>query len=85
MTAFNVHIVTPAKEIFSGDVSSLVVPGEGGYLGVLANHAALVANLVPGEITLKDTSGKPVTFSSKGKGFLEVLKNKATLLLDSVG
>jgi F-type H+-transporting ATPase subunit epsilon len=85
MTAFNLHIVTPEKEIFSGEVSSLVVPGEIGYLGVLANHAALVTNLIPGEITIKNISGKPTTLSSKGKGFLEILKNKATLLLDSVG
>ncbi len=81
---FQVSIVTPEKAVYDGKVSSLIAPGELGYLGVLANHAPLITNLVPGKISLRDSSEKLTTIDSKGKGFLEVLNNKVTLLLDSI-
>lgn len=65
-------------------VSSLIAPGEIGYLGILANHAPLVTTLVAGKISIKDDAGKTTVLHSKGGGLLEVLKNKAILLLDSV-
>lgn len=81
---FKVNISTTDKNIFEGEVSSLIVPGELGYLGILANHAPLISTLIPGKISFKDKRGKADTILSKGKGFLEVLENKVTLLLDSV-
>lgn len=81
---FGVNILTRESTVYSGQTSSLVAPGELGYLGVLAYHAPLVTTLVPGNITLKEPSGQIVTFKSKGKGYLNVMKNEATLLLDSV-
>jgi F-type H+-transporting ATPase subunit epsilon len=79
---FKVEIVAPAKKIYSGNISSLIVPAALGYLGVLANHAPLIANLVPGKIILKESSGSLTTFYSESKGILEVLQNNVTLLLD---
>ena len=81
---FHVDIVSPDKSIYNGAIQSLVVPCELGYLGVLADHAPLVANIVRGKITLKKDSGEILEISSKSRGFLEVNKNKAILLLDSV-
>ena len=81
---FNVNIVTPQKIVYEGLAASLVVPAEFGYLGVLAHHAPIVASLVRGTITVRDSSGHSRTFGCPGKGFLEVAGNAATLLLDSV-
>ncbi|MDD5085666.1 MAG: hypothetical protein PHE61_06460 [Candidatus Omnitrophica bacterium] len=81
---FRARIITPSETVFHGMVSSIIVPAETGYLGVLANHAPLAANIVSGKITLREDSGKTAIFYSKGEGFLEVLENNATLLLDSV-
>jgi len=80
---FSLDIKTAQEKIFEGNVSSLVVPAALGYLGVLANHAPLAANLKPGNITFKDASGLERKIVNKGKGFFEVVKNKATILLDS--
>jgi len=80
---FHVNILTVDKTVYEGMISSLQAPGEIGYLGVLANHIPLVTTLVPGKITVKDDSGQTKVFHSKGKGFLEVVKNDATILLDS--
>jgi len=81
---FEVNIITPDKSIYKGEAFSLIVPAELGYLGVLANHAPLIANLVPGKITIREASKKLTTLDSKGKGFLEVSRNNATLLLDNI-
>ena len=81
--SFRANIYTPQRTIFEGKVSSLIVPAELGYLGVLANHAPLVANLVPGKITFREISGKVTELDSQEMGFLEVSNNNATVLLDS--
>jgi F-type H+-transporting ATPase subunit epsilon len=78
---FQLNILTPSKTVYKGAASSLIAPAELGYLGVLANHAPLITNLVPGKITFKEGSGRQTVVQSKTKGFLEVLKNNVTLLL----
>ncbi|MFA6079473.1 MAG: F0F1 ATP synthase subunit epsilon [Candidatus Omnitrophota bacterium] len=80
---FHINILTLDKTVYEGTISSLQAPGEAGYLGVLANHIPLVTTLVPGNITIKDDRGEEKVFHSKGKGFLEVIRNDATILLDS--
>ena len=70
--------------MLEGQAVSLTVPGAAGYLGVLAHHAPLVCATVPGKISLRDSAGKSVEINSKGKGFLEVLNNNVTLLLELV-
>ncbi len=81
---FQVEILTPEKTIFAGQISSLVVPAALGYLGVLAGHAPLVANLTPGKIHFNPAAAaQKGIINNRGQGFLEVTKNKVTLLLDS--
>jgi len=81
---FNLNITTPERTVYDGSISSLIAPGEMGYLGILAHHRPIVAKLGPGKIILKDENGKSIVFYSDGNGFLEVLKNTARILLDSV-
>ena len=80
---FNLEILTPRRKVFSGPVSSLVVPAELGYLGVLAHHAPLIASLGPGRITVRQ-DGSSRLFQAGGSGFLEVGRNKATVLMDEI-
>ncbi|MCX5713809.1 MAG: hypothetical protein NT033_03175 [Candidatus Omnitrophica bacterium] len=81
---FKLEILTLDKLVYKGEITSLVVPAELGFLGVLADHAPLVASLTSGKISLKDAAGKNENFVSGGIGFLEVLKNKAVIILDSL-
>jgi F-type H+-transporting ATPase subunit epsilon len=78
---FQVQIITPSNIVYNGEVESLIVPGEAGYLGVLADHAPLISTLKPGTITVKESSGQTRKFNVPGKGFIEVVKNQVTLLL----
>jgi len=80
---FKVNILTPLQEVYSGEATSLIVPAAKGYLGILANHAPLVAKLVPGKITLKAGSKEPFVFISKSEGLLEVSGNNVSILLDN--
>jgi len=81
---FNVSIITPESIVYQGRVVSMIAPAEFGYMGVLANHAPLVAKLARGTITLREPSGDTKKFGCAGDGFLEVAKNNATLLIDTV-
>ncbi|MDD5440097.1 MAG: F0F1 ATP synthase subunit epsilon [Candidatus Omnitrophica bacterium] len=81
---FHVSIATPERVVYHGDAGSLMVPAKYGYLQVLAHHAALIASLIPGEITVQDNTGQNKTFSLKGSGFLQVSHNTAKVLLDNL-
>ena len=82
--SFNVSIITPNKTVYEGEVSSLIAPSKLGYLGVLVDHAPLIATLGPGRITFKEDSNEQKVFNSKGDGLLEIMKNKVTILLNEV-
>ena len=79
---YRLVIVTPEKTIYDGDVTSIIAPGELGYLGVLADHAPLITSLKHGNLEVTDSSGAKNTMMISG-GFLEVVKNTATILVDS--
>ncbi len=78
---FSLKIVSPTEIIFEGDVDFVVVPGNEGQLGILPHHAPLLSILKRGQIRLKQKAGAK-TFDIPG-GFLEVLKNKVTVLINS--
>jgi F-type H+-transporting ATPase subunit epsilon len=79
---FKLSIYTPGKIVFDAQVSSLCVPEESGYLGVLARHAPLISTLKPGKITFKDEEGSWKTIPSAGKGVFEITNNRVIILLD---
>lgn len=81
---FKVSVITPRRLVYEGQVSSLTAPAELGYLGVLVNHASLIANLVPGKITVRDSADRTKIFHSAGKGIIEVLENNVSILIDSL-
>ncbi|MCX5710401.1 MAG: hypothetical protein NT060_00275 [Candidatus Omnitrophica bacterium] len=80
---FHIDILTPQETIYSGEGVSMVVPAQLGYLGILADHAPLVANILPGKITVREPSGNPREFAVMNKGILEVFSNNASILLDN--
>jgi F-type H+-transporting ATPase subunit epsilon len=79
---FKLNIYTPEKTIFDTQASSLCLPEESGYLGVLAHHAPLISTLMPGKITFKDIEGNLNTVHSASKGVFEIVNNRVIILLD---
>ena len=47
-----IEIVSPEKTIFTGDVSSVYLPGSEGFFQILDNHAPIVSTLKKGTIEL---------------------------------
>ena len=80
---FQLSILTPERSVFEGEVEYVEVPGSEGYLGVLAQHAALITALAPGTLTVRKPDGAEVRWAVTG-GFFEVGSNRATVLADAV-
>ena len=75
-----ISVLSPEKEIFTGEIKSVKVPGTTGQFEVLQNHAPIVAALAEGAVRIKKTNGEILNFSIK-KGFIEVLYNEVSLLV----
>jgi len=73
-------ILTPDKNVFSGEVTSVSVPGSEGRFQVLNNHAPIISSLSKGEIKVEGKDGKHA-FLVKG-GVVEVIQNKITILTE---
>ncbi len=73
-----VDILTPDKVLFSGEATSVKLPGSSGQFEVLNNHAPLVSSLNAGNIRVRSAEGDQ-NFAIKG-GVVEVTKNKIVVL-----
>jgi F-type H+-transporting ATPase subunit epsilon len=77
------EILTPVKKLFSDTVYGVQLPGIGGSFEVLDKHAPLVSALKAGKLkVLKDKSMKNVSLYTIQSGFVEVLNNKITVLVE---
>ncbi|MBK8966243.1 MAG: ATP synthase F1 subunit epsilon [Saprospiraceae bacterium] len=79
----NLTILSPEKQIFSGTVKSVKVPGAGGQFEMLENHAPIVSSLQAGEVRIIKDNGEKLTYSVSG-GFVEMLNNDVSLLVSGV-
>ena len=75
-----VEIITPDKEIFSGNASLIQLPGMDGSFEVLKNHANMVAALKKGKVKVVLES-ETLYFEING-GVVEVGKNKVQVLAE---
>lgn len=76
------EILTPEKKLFSGEVYGVQMPGISGSFEVLDKHAPLVGALKSGRVkVLRDKQNHTTSFDIQG-GFVEVLNNKVTVLVE---
>jgi F-type H+-transporting ATPase subunit epsilon len=75
------EILTPEQKIFSGDVYGVQLPGINGLFEVLDKHAPLVSALKSGSLKILKDKSNSSTFSIQS-GFVEVINNKATVLVE---
>ncbi len=76
------EIITPDKKVFSGEVTSVLVPGTAGQFQILKNHAPIISTLTNGKVKIKTATGTQI-FEVNG-GVVEVLKNRIVVLAESV-
>lgn len=77
----NVEILTPEKKLYSGDVYGVQLPGITGLFEILEKHAPLVAALGKGSIKILKDKNNFEHFTIES-GFVEVLNNKVTVLVE---
>jgi F-type H+-transporting ATPase subunit epsilon len=78
---FEVEVLTPEGEVFNGEVRQVSTRTAVGEIGVLANHAPLLAALRPAELRLHTGEGEPQRYA-QAHGWLQVFGNRAKLLIE---
>jgi len=77
----DVEVLTPEGEIFNGEVRQVSTRTAVGELGILANHAPLLASLAPTELRLHVSDSETKRYA-QAHGWLQVFGNHAKLLVE---
>jgi F-type H+-transporting ATPase subunit epsilon len=77
----DVEVLTPEGEVWEGEVRQVSTRTEVGEVGILANHAPLLAALRPTELRLR-VSDSEVTRYAQAHGWLQIYGNRARLLVE---
>lgn len=75
------EITTPDKELYSGNIKLIQLPGIDGLFEILNMHAPLISILAKGKIKIQTEDDQVVYCDIKG-GVVEVLKNKILVLAE---
>jgi F-type H+-transporting ATPase subunit epsilon len=78
---FAVEVLTPEGHVFSDEVEMVSTRTTTGSIGILANHAPLMAILEPTELRLYKSESDVVRFA-QGEGYLQVVENSALVLVE---
>jgi F-type H+-transporting ATPase subunit epsilon len=80
-SSFPVEVLTPEGKVFEDEVEMVSTRTTTGSIGVLANHAPLMAILEPTELRLYKSESDVVRFA-QGEGYLQVVDNSALVLVE---
>ena len=75
------EILTPEKKLYSGQVYGVLLPGITGLFEILDKHAPLVSALKKGNLKILKEKNSVENYSIQS-GFVEVLNNKVTVLVE---
>jgi len=74
-------LVSPARELFSGEVDHVIAPGSDGEFGVLVNHAPFMTTLKNGVVRVEDNGETTMRLFVRG-GFADVTPAGLTILAE---
>jgi len=77
------EIISPDKQIYSGKVKRVRLPGSKGLFEILNNHAPIISTLDKGIIRIIDEKSQKITFKVEG-GIVENKANKIIVLVESI-
>jgi len=78
---FKCEVLTPEGEVFNDEVEMVSTRTTVGSIGVLANHAPLMAILDPTELRLYKSDSDVESFA-QGEGYLQVVDNEVLVLVE---
>ena len=79
----HVDVVSAEASIFSGEAEFVVLPGEGGELGIYPQHTPLITRIKAGAVRIKLPDRAEEEFVFVAGGILEVQPNRVTVLADT--
>ena len=82
MAGLHFELVSPARLLFSGEVTSVTLPGTEGDMGIFAGHAPVLSTLRPGVVVVTKEGGATDRIFVRG-GFAEVNPQGLTLLAET--
>ena len=77
------EVLTPEKNVFSGEVKLVKLPGSIGSFEILKNHAPIISALTEGELKIDTESGETLRYKMSG-GVVEVKDNHIVVLAESI-
>jgi F-type H+-transporting ATPase subunit epsilon len=80
-TKFRAEVLTPEGQVFDDEVEMVSTRTAVGSIGILANHAPLMAILEPTELRLYRSESDVVRLA-QGEGYLQVVDNSALVLVE---
>lgn len=78
---FAFELVSPEKQLVSGEASAVLIPGTEGYFQVLADHAPTMSTIKPGVIEVSMVDGDTTKYVVFG-GFSDVSPRGLTILAE---
>lgn len=74
-------VISPGRELFREEATSIVAPAMDGYLGVMKGHAPLITVLDIGELLIRTPDDHILSLAVAG-GFVEVRRDETLILCD---
>ncbi|UTC24538.1 ATP synthase F1 subunit epsilon [Candidatus Comchoanobacter bicostacola] len=81
MSKLKLTIVSPEGLIYSGNVSSVSVPGANGEFGIYPGHCATLAQLIAGSVVAKDNNHIEAIYVASGT--VSVRENDVQIFADT--
>ena len=81
---FSLKIISANRVFFTGRCQSIIVPGYDGQKEVLAHHENMVIAVNEGEMRFLPEGEEEWQYAVVGIGFIEIVNNRVTLLVESV-
>jgi F-type H+-transporting ATPase subunit epsilon len=78
---FRCEVLSPEGEVFNDEVELVSTKTTTGSIGVLANHAPVLAMLDPTELRLYRSESEVVRFA-QAEGYMQIAENRALLLVE---
>lgn len=75
-------IISPERNLYTGDVDLVQFPGADGYFEVLKDHAPMIALLGKGNVKLIEVGSNKEQFIEIAGGVVELNNNEITVLAE---
>ncbi len=82
MSTFQLSILASDRLFYEGPCESLIIPGNEGSYGILANHSNMIAAIHPGKLSWK-VPGEEFQIAAVSDGMVKVENNEVLILVDT--